>query len=107
MKAAVLYGKDDLRYEDYPTPIAADGEVLVRVRATGICGSDIPRVLENGAHYYPIVLGYEFSGDVVEKGNRVTLFSKNCFSNIPVKNSFLFTSSSIVPLSTICPCSKT
>lgn len=71
MKAAVLHGNDDLRYEEYPTPQIGAGELLVEVRATGICGSDVPRVLHNGAHYYPIVLGHEFSGEVVETGSQV------------------------------------
>ena len=72
MKAAVLHGNRDIRYEDYETPIVKPGYVKVRVRATGICGSDVPRVLHNGAHFYPIVLGHEFSGDVVEIGEGVT-----------------------------------
>lgn len=71
MKAAVLHAKDDLRYEDFPSPEINSGEVLVKVRATGICGSDIPRVLGDGARYYPIVLGHEFSGEVVETGKDV------------------------------------
>lgn len=72
MKAAVLYAKDDLRYEELSIPEIGEGEVLVRVRAAGICGSDIPRVLGEGAHYYPIVLGHEFAGDIVETGAGVT-----------------------------------
>lgn len=72
MKAAVLHAKDDLRYEDYPDLKAGRGEVLVRVKAAGICGSDIPRVLGDAAHYYPIVLGHEFSGEVAETGEGVT-----------------------------------
>ena len=72
MRATVLHARDDLRYEEYDDPKIKEGEVLVRVRATGICGSDIPRVLGYGAHYYPIVLGHEFSGDVVDIGNGVT-----------------------------------
>lgn len=72
MKAAVLHAKDDLRFEEFPMPEIEENEVLVKVRATGICGSDIPRVLGNGAHYYPIVLGHEFSGEVVEVGAKVT-----------------------------------
>lgn len=72
MKAAVLYAKDDLRYEEYKAPVLGDGEVLIKVRATGICGSDLPRVLGNGAHYFPIILGHEFSGDVMEIGKSVT-----------------------------------
>lgn len=73
MKAGVIYARDDLRFEEIPDPVVGDNEVLVRVRATGICGSDIPRVLGDGAHFYPIVIGHEFSGDVVEIGSKVTL----------------------------------
>lgn len=72
MKAAVLHGREDLRYEEYPTPGILPGYVKVRVAFTGICGSDIPRVLANEAHYYPIVLGHEFSGTVTEIGEGVT-----------------------------------
>lgn len=72
MKAGVIYAKDDLRFEEVPTPQIGEGEVLVKVRATGICGSDIPRVLGHGAHFYPIVIGHEFSGDVVEVGGNIT-----------------------------------
>lgn len=71
MKAAVLHAKDDLRYEEYPMSQVNDGDVLVKVRATGICGSDIPRVLGEAAHSYPIVLGHEYSGEVVEIGKDV------------------------------------
>ncbi|MFU0832338.1 MAG: alcohol dehydrogenase [Oscillospiraceae bacterium] len=72
MKAAVLFANEDIRYVDYETPKVKPGTVKVHVRATGICGSDVPRVLHNGAHFYPIVLGHEFSGDVVEVGEGVT-----------------------------------
>jgi L-iditol 2-dehydrogenase len=71
MKAAVLHAKNDLRYEDYPMPDIQPGTVKVRVRSSGICGSDIPRVLEDAAFFYPIVLGHEFSGEVVEVGEGV------------------------------------
>ncbi len=72
MKAAVLYGNQDIRYADFPTPEVIMGHVKIRVKASGICGSDVPRVLHHGAHYYPIVLGHEFAGDVVEIGEGVT-----------------------------------
>ena len=72
MKAAVLYANQDLRYADWPTPEVTPGTVKVKVKMTGICGSDVPRVLANGAHYYPIVLGHEFSGVVEEVGEGVT-----------------------------------
>ncbi len=72
MKAAVLHAQKDLRVEEIEKPSIADGEVLVQVKATGICGSDMPRVLGTASHYYPNVFGHEFSGIVVEIGNSVT-----------------------------------
>lgn len=71
MKAAVLYGQRDIRYTEVETPRPGNGELLVKVRATGVCGSDLPRVLGTGAHFYPIILGHEFSGEVVEVGGQV------------------------------------
>ncbi|MDR1687136.1 MAG: alcohol dehydrogenase catalytic domain-containing protein [Clostridiales bacterium] len=73
MKAWVLHGANDIRLENIPKPIPASGEVLVRVKAAGICSSDIPRVYANGAYFYPIILGHEFSG-VTENGRRVGVF---------------------------------
>ena len=72
MKAAVLYAKGDLRYEEYPNPEMGKGEILVKVKAAGICGSDIPRVNEGAAHSFPIVLGHEFAGEVVDVDEDVT-----------------------------------
>lgn len=74
MKAAVLYGQNDLRYTDFETPQIIPGEILVKVRMSGICGSDFPRVLGTAAHFYPLVLGHEFSGEVVEVGAAVNGF---------------------------------
>lgn len=72
MKAAVVCANEDVRYMDYEEPRTAPGTVKIRVRVSGICGSDIPRVLHHGVHFYPIVLGHEFAGDVVEIGAGVT-----------------------------------
>ena len=72
MKAAVLYANNDIRYSDYPIPELRPGTIMIKVRACGICGSDLPRVFCNGAHYYPIILGHEFAGDVVQTGEGVT-----------------------------------
>ncbi len=72
MKAAVVVANEDVRYKEYQEPQVKPGTVKVKVKASGICGSDIPRVLHNGVHFYPIVLGHEFSGDVVEIGEGVT-----------------------------------
>ena len=72
MKAAVVVANEDVRYQEVEEPQVKPGYVKIKVKASGICGSDIPRVLHNGVHFYPIVLGHEFSGDVVEVGEGVT-----------------------------------
>ncbi len=66
MKANVLYGIGDIRYTEVPDPEPQPGEVLLRVSCAGICGSDIPRIYQTGAHVMPLIPGHEFSG-VVEK----------------------------------------
>ena len=72
MKAAVLYGAKDLRIEDRKAPLFhAEDSVIVRVRSCGICGSDIPRYYLGRARKYPLILGHEFSGEVVEFGKSV------------------------------------
>lgn len=72
MKAAVVVANEDIKYSDIEEPKVTKGTVKVKVAVSGICGSDVPRVLHNGVHFYPIVLGHEFSGDVVEVGEGVT-----------------------------------
>ena len=84
MKAQVLYGINDLRFEnDYPEPVLKNDEVLVKVKACGICGSDIDRVLKNGTYRFPTIIGHEFSGVVAKvssrqnekwQGKRVSIF---------------------------------
>ncbi len=64
MKAWVLHGINDIRYEEVAKPVPPAGEVLVKVSAAGICGSDIPRIYETGAHKHPLIPGHEFSGIV-------------------------------------------
>jgi L-iditol 2-dehydrogenase len=71
MKAWVLHGINDLRLEDRPTPALGEGEVLVKVRAAGICGSDLPRVFETGAHRTPLIPGHEFAGVAVDAAGGV------------------------------------
>ena len=72
MKAAVLHAKQDLRFEDRPIPQVGKTDVLIRVMASGICGSDVPRVNNGSAHFFPLVLGHEFSGVVEKIGAGVT-----------------------------------
>ncbi len=71
MKAWILHGVNDIRLETVDIPMPGYGEVLVKVKAAGICGSDIQRVYGTGAHVYPLIIGHEFSGDVVEVGKDV------------------------------------
>ena len=73
MKAWVLHGINDLRFEDVPKPVLKKGEVLVKVMCAGVCSSDIQRVYVSGAYHYPIILGHEFSG-ITEDGRRVGVF---------------------------------
>lgn len=74
MKAAVFYGKHDLRIEDIDIPKAKNDEVVVKVMACGICGTDI-HIYEGdeGAAATPsgTVLGHEFAGIVTEIGKNV------------------------------------
>ncbi len=75
MKAWVLHGPDDLRFEEVEAPIlnrdSDRDKVIIRVRAAGICGSDIPRIFKTGAYHHPLIPGHEFSGEVVEIGEAV------------------------------------
>lgn len=72
MKAGVVHAREDIRYEDIPKPIPREDQVLIKVKYTGICGSDIPRVNGDACHYFPNVLGHEFSGTIEEVGAKVT-----------------------------------
>ncbi len=68
MKAAVVQKPEVVETCEVETPTPAPREVLVRVAYCGVCGSDVPRVWMGSAHNYPIVLGHEFSGTVVQAG---------------------------------------
>lgn len=91
MKAYMLHGIGDLRYEERPLPELRPGWALVRVLAAGICSSDIPRIFEKGTYHFPTIPGHEFSGLVEAAadgsgrqwiGRRVGIFPlipcKNC-----------------------------
>ena len=75
MKAAVFYGKEDLRVEELPVPeIKNADDVLIRVRACGVCGTDM-HIFDGdeGAAPTPAgtVLGHEFAGEVIAVGSGV------------------------------------
>jgi L-iditol 2-dehydrogenase len=64
MRAWVLHDVGDIRFEDVAVPVPQEREVCVRVKCAGICGSDVPRIYETGAHKMPLIPGHEFSGVV-------------------------------------------
>ena len=66
MKAVRLNKIGDFRMEEVPLPKVKGEELLVKVEACGICGSDLPRVFELGAHVHPITIGHEFAGTIVK-----------------------------------------
>jgi L-iditol 2-dehydrogenase len=74
VRAALLYGKEDLRVEEIPAPEIGAGEVLLEVRAAAVCGTDI-RMYRNGAEGVsprtPLVLGHELAGVVARVGQGV------------------------------------
>ena len=69
MKARVLREVGNLEYCDYPMPEVKPDEVLFRVRACGVCGSDIPRIFVNGTYHFPTIPGHEFAGEVAAVGD--------------------------------------
>lgn len=74
MKAWMLYEVGDIAYGEVAEPTVPEGWTLVRMTAAGICGSDIPRIYETGAHRHPLIPGHEFVGVRVDNGQRVGVF---------------------------------
>lgn len=81
MKAIRVYGPKDVRYEDVPIPSLGPDDVLIRVRAAGLCGTDLE--VYDGIMFYittgmtklPFIPGHEWSGEVVKTGSAVREFS--------------------------------
>jgi L-iditol 2-dehydrogenase len=83
MTAAVMYAPGDIRVEQAAVPRPGPGEVLLKVAACGVCGSDIPRMLRNGGYVMPIICGHEFSGWVEETGEGVMGFEVGELVSVP------------------------
>lgn len=77
MRSAMFYGKHDMRIEEAPVPAVGEHDVLIRVKACGVCGTDV-HIYEGdkGAADVtpPTILGHEFSGVVERVGSQVTEF---------------------------------
>ena len=77
MKAAVVVANEDVQYQEVEEPKVTPGHVKIKVRYSGICGSDIH--VYHGKHpftKYPVTQGHEVSGEIVELGANVTGFHK-------------------------------
>ena len=72
MKSAVLVANEKIEIQERVLPSPVGNMVKVKVVSCGICGSDIPRYFFNGAHFYPLILGHEFYGRVLEVGDKVS-----------------------------------
>lgn len=67
MKAAVFHGAGDIRVEEVPDPVVDSTSIIVKVKASGICGSDLHPYRQGGPK--GAIFGHEFSGEVVEVGS--------------------------------------
>ena len=70
-KVLSLYGIGDIRLETRPVPCIKEDEVLLEVKACGICSSDEDRIFKNGTYHFPTVPGHEFAGKIVKTGSNV------------------------------------
>lgn len=72
MDALNFYAKRDIRFEETVEPVVEkNNEVKIKVKAVGICGSDIHRYALLGPYVPGTVWGHEFAGEVVEVGSNV------------------------------------
>lgn len=72
MKSLKLYGVQDIRFEDADKPVIDNADdVIIKVKAVGICGSDISRYNKLGPYVEGMIFGHEFAGEVAEVGSGV------------------------------------
>ena len=67
MKAGVVHAKNDIRYEEIEKPQPKKGQVLIKVKYTGICGSDVPRVNGDACHFFPNDMNFQVRLKKLEK----------------------------------------
>jgi L-iditol 2-dehydrogenase len=91
MKAAVYRGVNDVRLETVPVPEIGRGEILLRVRSCGICGTDLKKI-STGSHSAPRIFGHETAGDIVAVGEGVNAFKIGdrvlAFHHIPCRECY-------------------
>jgi len=69
MRVAMYYSNDDIRIEEMPVPQIGSGELLIKIEASGICGSDVMEWYRKNRA--PLVLGHEIAGEIVDVGKDV------------------------------------
>jgi len=74
MYAAVLRENNQVNYEEIEDRELGSKEVRVKVKAAGVCGSDIHKLQSRWKYGFPAVMGHEFSGEIIEKGKDVSQF---------------------------------
>lgn len=74
MQAAVLHALRDIRMEEVREPKLGDGEVLIEPHKVGVCGSDVRKYCREPEGPFPLILGHECSGHIVQIGPGVTSF---------------------------------
>ncbi len=75
MKALVLDAYNQLNYRDFPDPVPGPDEVVIQVKACGICGSDVHGIDgSTGRRKPPLIMGHEASGVIIEKGRDVNIW---------------------------------
>ncbi len=76
MKAGVLNKINEIEYQEIDKPILNDDDILVKVKAAALCGTDVRifRGSKTKGVRYPSVIGHEFSGEIIEVGSAVTKF---------------------------------
>src|SRR5262245_15800757 len=75
MRAAVYHPNQQIKIEEIPIPKIGPGEILLKVRACGVCGTDVLKVTR-ALPKKPVVLGHELVGEAVEVGTGITQFKK-------------------------------
>lgn len=71
MKAAVIYKPGDIRVIEKDVPTPKENEVLIRIKACGVCGTDHSLYTGGFPANYPVIIGHEFAGEVVATGTDV------------------------------------
>ena len=87
MRAAKYYGIGDIRLENMPIPEIAEDEILIRIKACAICGTDL-RIYKFGFGHYKVadgsrILGHEIAGEIAQVGRRVRGYEPGMRVSVP------------------------